>query len=72
MVGICRPDEASNGGSLQIRRWTPPFSSRRACVVAVCGMSEEPNVEYGEPGVALPNEILRSVVGSEFSVDPRH
>jgi hypothetical protein len=27
-------------------------------------MSEQPNVEYGDRGVALPNEILRSVVGS--------
>ncbi|MCB1254109.1 MAG: nucleotidyltransferase domain-containing protein [Austwickia sp.] len=27
-------------------------------------MSKLPNVEYGERGVALPNEILRSVVGS--------
>lgn len=27
-------------------------------------MSQLPNVEYGDPGVALPNEILRSVVGS--------
>lgn len=27
-------------------------------------MSERPNVEYGDPEVALPNEILRSVVGS--------
>ena len=27
-------------------------------------MSEQPNVEYGDSSVALPNEILRSVVGS--------
>ncbi len=27
-------------------------------------MASHPNVEYGDPGVALPNEILRSVVGS--------
>lgn len=27
-------------------------------------MSERPNLEYGDPNVALPNEILRSVVGS--------
>ncbi|MEQ7006861.1 nucleotidyltransferase domain-containing protein [Actinopolymorpha sp. B17G11] len=27
-------------------------------------MSEQPNVDYGDRGVALPNEILRSVVGS--------
>ena len=27
-------------------------------------MSTAPNVEYGDPEVALPNEILRSVVGS--------
>ena len=27
-------------------------------------MSNQPNVEYGESSVALPNEILRSVVGS--------
>lgn len=30
----------------------------------VPAMSEQPNVEYGDRGVALPNEILRSVVGS--------
>lgn len=30
----------------------------------VPAMSERPNVEYGDRGVALPNEILRSVVGS--------
>lgn len=27
-------------------------------------MADQPNVEYGDPSVALPNEILRSVVGS--------
>ena len=27
-------------------------------------MSDQPNVEYGEASVALPNEILRTVVGS--------
>lgn len=27
-------------------------------------MSDQPNVEYGDRSVALPNEILRSVVGS--------
>lgn len=27
-------------------------------------MASEPNVAYGDPSVALPNEILRSVVGS--------
>lgn len=27
-------------------------------------MSDQPNVEYGDSSVALPNEILRSVVGS--------
>ncbi len=27
-------------------------------------MNDAPNVEYGDAGVALPNEILRSVVGS--------
>ena len=27
-------------------------------------MSDQPNLEYGDPSVALPNEILRSVVGS--------
>ncbi|HET6563038.1 MAG TPA: hypothetical protein VFG72_14270 [Marmoricola sp.] len=27
-------------------------------------MSEHPNVEHGDSNVALPNEILRSVVGS--------
>jgi uncharacterized protein len=26
--------------------------------------TQRPNVEYGDPAVALPNEILRSVVGS--------
>ena len=43
----------------------------RKRVVGECGplatvnaMSKLPNVEYGERGVALPNEILRSVVGS--------
>lgn len=30
----------------------------------VPNMSEAPNVEYGDRSVALPNEILRSVVGS--------
>ena len=27
-------------------------------------MPDRPNLEYGDPNVALPNEILRSVVGS--------
>lgn len=27
-------------------------------------MNDAPNVEYGDASVALPNEILRSVVGS--------
>ncbi len=26
--------------------------------------TQRPNVEYGDPDIALPNEILRSVVGS--------
>ncbi len=32
--------------------------------VTMVGMCVGKNVEYGDPGVALPNEILRSVVGS--------
>ncbi|MGH3741925.1 MAG: hypothetical protein ACRDT8_12995 [Micromonosporaceae bacterium] len=27
-------------------------------------MTSPPNVEYGDPAIALPNQILRSVVGS--------
>lgn len=41
-----------------------PLRVGGARVDTVATVSQQPNVEYGDRGVALPNEILRSVVGS--------
>lgn len=43
--------------AIYVRQQGPPVDT-------VATMSGRPNVEYGDRGVALPNEILRSVVGS--------
>lgn len=47
-----------------VRDGSPNDFPRSPHTATVPTMSDQPNVEYGERGVALPNEILRSVVGS--------
>lgn len=64
-VGHPVPLAEWRGSGLQIR--TPRFESGRALHYndgKVRGVTDAPNVEYGDPRIALPNEILRSVVGS--------